>query len=89
MLSMHAGADGKTQGSVTVFISLVIALVVGPFVLLFGYGFVCGVIEGMRSGSGRTVPVKEPSMNNRSDWWIVGRAGERFRVSVKGDPSQK
>ena len=57
----------------------------GPFVLVFVYGFVSGVMEGMRSGSGCPAPAKEPSRERPSEWWIVGRKGERFRVGVTGD----
>lgn len=85
MFSLHAGADAEAQGSVNVYVSLIVALIIGPFVLVFGYGFVCGVLEGMRSGSGRSVRAKPMSIEKRSDWWIVGRKGERFRVGVTGD----
>lgn len=64
---------------------VVLALIVGPIVIVF----VCGVIEGIRSGSGGSAPVKQISIEKRSDLWVVGRKGERFRVSVKNDPSQK
>lgn len=85
MFSLHAGADAEAQGSVTVYVSVIVALIVGPIVLVF----VCGVIEGLRSGSGCSAPAKVTSRERPSDWWVVGRKGERFRVSVPGDRSQK